>query len=160
MIVVSDTSVISALAKIGRLDILKAVFNRVIIPPNVHSELLKLAQFGINIHHILGSNTWISVGKACNLQSVQNLRLDAGELEAIALVLELNADYLLIDERKGRVAATNLGIKIIGLLGILVFAKKIKYLTEVKPIMDKLINVAKFRISQKIYHQILQSVGE
>jgi uncharacterized protein len=67
---------------------------------------------------------------------------------------------LLIDERRGRAAADRLGIKITGLLGILVEAKQKNLITAVKPLMNALIATSEFRVSSALYNQILSMVNE
>lgn len=83
-----------------------------------------------------------------------------GEAEAIALALELNADRLLIDEQLGRQEASNLGIEITGILGILVAAKVRRLIPSVQPIMDALIAQAGFLIHPSLYIRILQAADE
>jgi hypothetical protein len=102
--------------------------------------------------------------QAANRQFVEHLqkevRLDPGEAEAIALALDFKADLLLIDERRGRAEANRLGVKIIGLLGLLVEAKQKKWLVAVKPLIDELINLSESRVSPALYNQILEMVDE
>ena len=86
--------------------------------------------------------------------------LDEGEAEAIALAAELNAGLLLMDERKGRIVAARLGIRFIGLLGILIEAKQRDIIPLVKPCVDSLISQAGFWIGKDLYGQVLQAAGE
>ena len=86
--------------------------------------------------------------------------LDLGEAEAIALAKELHAEWLLIDETKGRTIAKNAGLQIIGLLGVLLAAKEKGLITEVKLYLEKLITKAKFRISPELYTRVLQLANE
>jgi predicted nucleic acid-binding protein len=81
--------------------------------------------------------------------------LDAGEANAIALALELQANDLLIDERLGRQEALRLGLSIIGILSILLIAKQRNLIPRVQPVMDTLINQAGFRVSPQLYQRVL-----
>lgn len=86
--------------------------------------------------------------------------MNVGEAEAIALAIEVEATRLLIDERLGRQAATDLGLRITGVLGILLAAKRQELITAVQPVMDDLATQAGFRISSQLYVDVLNVAGE
>ncbi len=163
MIVVSDTSPLSNLAIVGRLSLLREIYNTVIIPQAVAEELANARDEAQQIEAVL-SLDWIEVRQATNLELIAMLRndalLDRGEAEAIALALELNADELLIDERLGRREATLLGLSIIGVLGVLLIAKRRGLIRAVQPVIDALIAQAGFRVSSKLYEEVLNAAGE
>lgn len=87
-------------------------------------------------------------------------QLDKGESSAIALALELNADWLIIDEQLGRQIAIEHKLKITGILGILIEAKRQGFIPLVKPILDDLINIAKFWVNPSLYNRVLSIVRE
>ena len=160
MIVISDTSPISNLATIGQIDLLRQIYGEVIIPEMVYQEIIN---GGVTEPATLAvqSLEWIKTGSVNNLNLVRNLqgKLDPGEAEAIVLALELNAELLIVDERKGRKQATSLGLKITGTLGVLFRAKQLGLILSVKPLLDELINSG-FWVSSEIYQQALALVGE
>jgi predicted nucleic acid-binding protein len=134
----------------------------VIIPQAVYDEI-------VNVGYLVPGTTevqnlsWINVDLVSNKNQVNELlnELDFGEAEAIVLALELNADLLLLDERKGRKVAQNLGIKkITGLLGVLLEAKQKGLIANIKPIIDQLITDNNFWISNNLYQKVIQISGE
>jgi len=161
MIVVSDTSALSNLALVEHLWLLEAIYQTVIIPDIVASELA--AASNPTISAIL-QRGWIQTQFLTDSQLADQLQqergLDAGEANAIALALELQADDLLIDERLGRQEAIRLGLSIIGILGILLVAKQRSLIPQVQPVMDALIDQAGFRVSPQLYQRILALAQE
>lgn len=157
MTIVSDTTCITNLMHIERLDILKNIFQQIIVPKHVYDELCALPKQRL----ILETEKWIVCQDIQGTELYEQIieDLDRGEAEAIALAHSLSADYLIIDERKGRQIAESLGIKIIGLLGILVWAKQQNIIHHVKPLALDLIS-AGFHISEKLLVRVLQSVQE
>lgn len=161
MIIISDTSPISNLLLIGQLPLLKALYGQLIIPDAVFQEIKALETFGVDVSTVQAAD-WIEVRAVCDQMLVEKLvmEVDRGEAEAIALAIELNAERLLIDERIGRRVAQRYDLKITGLLGVLVSAKQNKLIDKLKPILDQLIQQAKFRVHADLYQQILEDANE
>lgn len=161
MIVVSDTSALCNLAIIDHLWLLESIYQTVIIPDVVARELS--AASNPLILAILQAG-WIQPQPLTNSELANQLQqergLDAGEANAIALALELQADDLLIDERLGRQEALRLGLSIIGILGILLVAKQRSLIPQVQPVMDTLISQAGFRVSSQLYQRVLALAEE
>jgi uncharacterized protein len=153
-VVVSDASPVLNLASIDRLLLLRDMFGTILVPATVWSEVVA--------GEPLTRPIWIELRSPTNLLLVKALQLDVdpGEAEAIALAKEVAADLVLIDEKKGRAVAKRLGLRYLGLLGVLVEAKQRGLIDELKPILDLLIQKAGFRVSQTLYGQVLASVGE
>ena len=86
--------------------------------------------------------------------------LNLGEAEAIALAIEINATRLLIDERLGRQAAVERGLRITGVFGVLLIGKQQRLIAAVKPVMDELISQANFRVSNQLYAEVLKAASE
>jgi predicted nucleic acid-binding protein len=161
MIVVSDTSCIINLAIVNRLSLLRSLFQEVIIPDAVYNEIVVDGSTEPGADEVKNAN-WISSKKCHNKLLLGELlkTLDEGESEAIVLAIELNATLLLIDEEKGRKEAERLKIQYTGLLGVLLIAKEKGLLTEIKPIIDELMLKAEFRISPKLYREVLTLAQE
>ncbi len=86
--------------------------------------------------------------------------MDSGEAEAIALARELHADRLLIDERKGRKLAEQEGIPVIGLLGVVLLAKRKALIPAARELLLRLEREAGMYLAEDIRNQALKTVGE
>ena len=86
--------------------------------------------------------------------------LDAGEAEAIALAVETEAELLLMDERLGRESARHFGLRYVGLIGVLVEAKRKGLVRAVRPYLNELRDIAGFRIRDTLYIRVLRDEGE
>ena len=163
MLAVSNTSPISNLASIGRLELLKSQFSELWIPVGVAEELAAhpdpVAQ--ATIQNAIRSQ-WIQIRtpQDSRLLRLLLLQLHRGEAEAIALATDLNADFVLIDEQEGRQLASRTGLAVTGVLGVLLRAKHTGEVPAVKTEMENLRTKARFFVSPQLEKKILTSAGE
>ena len=158
MLVVSNTSPILNLAIIGQLALIRQQFRQVQIPLAVLSELKVLEDRPGSKEILAAVDTgWIEVQEVSSQLSVQLLQqvLDQGESEAITLAIDLKADRILLDERDGRKIAKSLGLKVTGVLGILLRAKQEGDLSSFPDAINALIKTAGFRISPELLAKVL-----
>jgi len=125
MIVVSDSGPLIALAKIGKLNVLRELFGEIIIPKAVWIEVVERGKGKPGSDEVKNAN-WIKVIEVKDELSVEILRkeIEVGEAEAIILAKELNANLIILDEKIPRIIAKSLGLTVIGSLAILFIAKK------------------------------------
>ena len=161
MIIVSDTSPINNLAAINHLHLLNQLYGKVFIPEAVYRELTD-QNFYVAGATEVQTFDWIQTRAVSDRTLVEalNNELDIGEAEAIALAVEIQADQVLIDERRGRLVANRLNLRYTGILGILVEAKSKGLIAEVRPLLDALINQAGFWVAEPLYNSVLQLVNE
>ncbi len=161
MIIVSNTSPLTNLAAIGQLDLLCRLYTRLHIPPGVWDELNAGDQRWTGRDEVITAD-WIERHAVQNQALVAALQrdLDLGEAESIALALELGADLILMDEREGRYAAQRLGLRVVGVVGILLEAKAKGALEAVRPHLDTLREIAGFYLSESLYQHALMLANE
>jgi predicted nucleic acid-binding protein len=150
--VVSNSSPLIALAKIQRLDLLPAIFESVLIPPAVAREIAP---------SIPVLPTWLRI-QAPNVPPPASLlrrRLGNGEWEALALAIELNANWIILDDLPARRSAEATGLNVIGTLGTLVTAKRTGLLKSIRPELDALMRTS-FFLSPQLYDELLRAAGE
>ncbi|MCU0370209.1 MAG: DUF3368 domain-containing protein [Bacteroidales bacterium] len=147
--VIADTSCLIALTNINALDILKNLYEEVIVSEEIAIE------FGEPLPQ------WIKVETVKNLKYLQLLEnlLDRGEASAIAIALDLENVLLIMDDLKARKIAGKLGFKITGTLGILIKARESGLIMHVKPYLEQL-KTKGFRISDTIEDELLKLCDE
>jgi len=163
MPVVSNTSPILNLAIIGELSLLRDQFGEILIPGAVLEELRVK-------EHLPGSQGvrdaikagWIRIERVKQdpLVIAMQRDLDKGEAEAIALAMQVNAGWVLMDERDGRKAARSMKLKVVGVLGILLKARREGRLRSLKEAMDRLREKAGFYVREDLYSEIIQEWEE
>jgi hypothetical protein len=163
MLAVSNTSPISNLASIGHLDLLKSQFSDIWIPGAVATELRAHPNpaASANVQAAI-SERWIQTTnvRESELLNLLSLQLDRGEAEAIALAVELKADVILMDEREGRVLAAQSGVRVTGVLGILLVAKRSGQIASLKAEITSLREEAHFFLSGLMEMKIIAAAGE
>lgn len=159
MRVVSNTSPISNLAIIGRLDLLKQRYRTVRIPPAVGHELSALSHPSAKalITAALAEG-WLVVENPPASPLSLPFPLDAGETEAIALALATRADVVLMDEKRGREAARTNGLTVAGVLGELPHARQTGRLPNLRGEINR--TAAGFFVDVEIERFLRSQVGE
>lgn len=164
MIVVSDTTPLISLMKIGRLNLVEQLFGEVQIPDAVYAELVSNPEFGEEVRQIQRSlfikRVVIEDEKAVDLLR-RATGLDIGESEAIILSDSCRADLLLMDEIKGRQVAKQMGLHVMGTVGMLRAAYEEKLLSYKD--IEECIEVLKANgrhISDRLFRQLLEVIRQ
>jgi predicted nucleic acid-binding protein len=126
VIVVSDTSPLNYLVLINVVDVLPQLFGEVHVPLTVIQELQHPRAPESVKQWANSPPPWLRISTPRSVV-MTSIRLDLGESQAIALAKELNADAVLIDERKGRQVAAEHGIDAVGTVAVLEFASSKTY---------------------------------
>ena len=145
--VVADSTCLIALERIGQIEILPVLFESVLIPPAVAQE------FGISL-------PWLKIERLSDqvLVAVLKMMIDDGEAEAIALSQEQKC-RIILDDRQARRVGQDMGLRVIGTVGILILAKKRGILSTVKPVLQNLDDIG-FYISAALKAEVLRLVEE
>lgn len=161
MIVVSNTTPIIGLASIERFELLQVLFGEIHIPQAVYNEAVVAGREEGGAKREVSTATWIKTAHVQDRLAVDVLldELDLGEAETIVLARELNADWMLMDEKKGRRKLNQLGIRKIGTVGILLKAKQVGHLAEIRPDLEQLRSQG-FSLSQSVVEAVLAQAGE
>lgn len=146
---VLDASPLITFHQIAHLDLLRGVFDRAIVPPHVAREVAPS----------LGTvPDWIGVQPATAIPVFSRM-LGPGEREAIALANQLSADFIVLDDLSARMAAMELGLTVIGSLGLLVRAKDRGLIRAVRPLMEAMIGNGLY-VSDELRRSILYLAEE
>jgi len=161
MNVVSNTTPLIGLASIGRLDLLLELFGEIYISQAVYDEAVTYGREEGFAKRAVASADWIRVIKVQDRLAVDVLldEMDLGEVETIILAREMNADWVLMDEKKGRRKLAQLNIPKIGTIGILLKAKQLGLIPKLKPEIENL-QKSGFGIGQAIVNDVLKLAGE
>ncbi|MEA2029642.1 MAG: DUF3368 domain-containing protein [Campylobacterota bacterium] len=157
MIVVCNATPIISLASIGRIDILKNLFDKLYIPKAVYDEIKSKQAYGYN--EIEDSFFEVVSIKDELAQNILLNDLDLGEAQTIVLAKEMRADIVLIDERIGYQIAQSQNLNVKRTLSLLIVSKNMGYINEVKPLLDDMIAKGRW-ISNRVYLEALRLCGE
>ena len=152
--IIGDSSALVALAVVNQLELLEKLYDKLYIPQAVFDEVTQVGKpQSDKLRQFLQSKV-----KRVDLTLTQ-LGLGLGELEAITLYKELDADVLLIDDNRAKKYASLNGVKVIGSLGVLIKAKEKGHIEIIKPFLDE-IQKSEVYISKKLIEKVLEICGE
>ncbi|MBS7649088.1 MAG: DUF3368 domain-containing protein [Candidatus Bathyarchaeia archaeon] len=168
VVAVSNSTPLIYLAKIGRLDVLRSIFGKIFIPEAVFEETVTRGKaLNISDAFIIERAVGTSIVKERIKPEVDaeyqfldtNMRLGLGEKEAIKLCKQLNAKYLITDDKEARRVAKILNVTPIGTCSIIIQAHKQRAITkdEAIQILDELLK-AGLRIDTELYRRILREL--
>ena len=155
-LIIADTGPINYLVLIGNIDLLPILFEKVILPSAVEAELSDPDAPPSVRNWIAAPPAWLDVYETPRRQfdqaSVEGL--DEGETAAIALAISLDADLLLMDDRKGVIVARGKGLRVTGTLGVLDLAAQ-RGLVSFAQAVDRLRRTT-FRIPEALLDSLMK----
>ena len=155
MIVIADTSPINYLILIGEIDVLPALYGRVLIPPSMREELGRARAPEAVRLWITRPPVWLEIREPNASSDLSLFHLDPGERDAILLAEELHADQVIIDESRGRREARRRNLSFTGTLGVLQAGAK-QGLLDLKIAAGRLRQTS-FHVSQHILDRLIES---
>ncbi len=161
MIVVSNASPLVALIDINQSALLPQLYGQVLVPEAVWQEVFERGGDYPQRKEIAQAS-WLERRVVVDTLTARALQenLDMGEAEAITLAVEVKADLLLMDERLGRRTAQHMGLKVTGVIGVLIEAKHKQLISSIKPLLDALRDQAGFRVGDELYRRVLKDEEE
>ncbi len=158
--IISNATPLITFARINQLYILQQVTGSLTIPEGVFYEIAKYNDIKPGVIH-LNQEKWIQVKSVQSRGQVDLLlpTLELGEAEVITLALEQRARLVLMDELTGRQIAQSLGLTITGSIGILIKAKELGLIDELKPLINEMTNQGIY-FSKTFIDNVLNLVGE
>jgi len=150
------------LVRIDRVDLLRSLYEAVLIPPGVFEELrIAEGRPGALVLSRALTDGWLAVGRLAPNSDLERLQLllDPGETEAILLAAQEQCRRLLIDDLRGRKVAQSRGLTISGTGGVLLAAKRRGLVASVGPILESLA-LSGYRLSDELVSRLLQLAGE
>lgn len=158
-VIVADSSPLIALAIIEQLELLRQLYQRVLLPPAVWDEVTVQGR-GLPGAQAVSHLPWLEI-QAPDPRIVKSLSIlvDRGEAEAIALAQGIQDSTVLLDDAQARRVAERFGIRRIGTLGILRRAKKAGLIDEVKAYIEQL-HANGIYIRQSLIDAVLRDIGE
>jgi predicted nucleic acid-binding protein len=153
--VVADTGPIHYLVLTGHIEILPALFEKVIIPSVVHGELARAEAPDAVRHWIQAPPAWLDMQKHMGgpYDDATSEGLDDGEKAALALAASLAADLVLMDDREAVRVARNKGFRVIGTLRVLELGAR-RGLLDLVDAFER-IKRTNFRYRQEIMDELL-----
>ncbi len=158
-VVISNTTAIFYLHRLGRLDLLNKLYRNIIVPQAVEDELAQGRESGEDVPEV-GSLDWIEI-KSVRIPRIIKLITDLGpgEAEVLALALDEPDPMVILDDLVARRTAKLQGFRITGTAGILLKAKQHGHIKAVKPLIKQLRDLG-FRLSNRLENDILRLAKE
>jgi predicted nucleic acid-binding protein len=152
--IIGDSSALIALSVVDKLELLEQLYTNLYVPQAVFDEVTQVGRpQSDKLRQFLQSRV-----KVVEL-NLTKLGLGLGELEAITLYKELDAEVLLIDDNRAKKYAILNDVKVIGSLGVLIKAKEEGYIEQVKPLVEAIMK-SEVYISDKLILKVLELCGE
>lgn len=156
---ICDTSPIQYLYQLELLHIVQTLGEQVFVPPAVVDEIEVGRSLGVSLPDLSGLD-WVTIQRPLSEQALPLVtNLGPGETEVLMLALEMREAVAILDDALAREIADTLDLRFTGTLGLLLDAKKVGLVPEVRPLLDKL-QALRFRLASPTYDAVLRLAGE